>query len=87
MIQKFVDLVNETVDESFVRGIDLFLENVNDELILTHKIINEGLETVVEHACSAVEDVKTEDSVNSEIDALTENEIMNAMEEIGGLKE
>ena len=85
MIQKFVDLVNETVDESFARGVELFLENLNDEMLVTHKIVNEGLDAVLEQACSMPEDEETESKVETvteddEIDSLTDEEIMEAME-------
>ena len=81
MIQKFVDLVNETVDESFARGIELFLENLNDELVLTHKITNEGLDAVLEQACSMPGE--GEEPSNDEIDNLTPEEIAEAMEALG----
>ena len=85
MIQKFVDLVNETVDESFARGVELFLENLNDEMLVTHKIVNEGLDAVLEQACSMPEGEETESKVETvteddEIDSLTDEEIMEAME-------
>jgi len=84
MIQKFVDLVNETVDESFARGVELFLENLNDEMLVTHKIVNEGLDAVLEQACSMPEGEETETvTEDDEIDSLTDEEIMEAMESLG----
>jgi len=82
MIQKFVDLVNETVDESFARGVELFLENLNDEMLVTHKIVNEGLDAVLEQACSMPEGSETV-TEDDEIDSLTDEEIMEAMESLG----
>lgn len=84
MIQKFVDLVNETVDESFARGVELFLENLNDEMLVTHKIVNEGLDAVLEQACSIPEGEETETvTEDDEIDSLTDEDIMEAMESLG----
>ena len=81
MIQKFVDLVNEAVDESFARGVELFLESLNDEMLVTHRIVNEGLDAVLEQACSMPEGEETEPvTEDDEIDSLTDEEIMEAME-------
>ena len=53
-------------------------------MVVTHKIVNEGLDAVLEQACSMPEGGETETvTEDDEIDSLTDEEIMEAMESLG----
>ena len=78
MQREFVDLVNETVDEGFTRGIDLFLEALETDLEKDQIFQEHGVDNVIQHLyeeagveISETEEEETDEDIDDEkLDAM-----------------
>ena len=72
MLREFVDLVNETVDDGFSRGIELFLESLETDLAKDEVFEEHGVDTVLTHLY---------EEAGVEINALEESEDLENIDE------
>lgn len=81
MLREFVSLVNEAVDDGFNRGLNLFMENLEEDLAKSEVIAEAGgIDTVVAaileadgYEVSLADDDVLENLDESKIDAMLEH--------------